>query len=78
MIDAEVQNSKRHIGSSFRQALELNPHYLKARINLGFTLMEQGRYEEAEQELKTALETDPNHPLIKSAIREIAEMKSHA
>jgi len=64
--------------ASFRQALELNPHYLKARINLGFTLMEAERYAEAEKELKIALETDPDHPLIKSALQEIAEMGSHA
>ncbi len=64
--------------ASFRQALELNPHYLKARINLGFTLMEEGHYEEAERELKTALETDPDHPLIKTALVEIAELRSHA
>ena len=69
-----VEESK----ASFRQALELNPHYLKARINLAFTLIEEGHYEEAEQELKTALQTDPEHPLVKSALAEIAELSSHA
>ncbi len=64
--------------ASFRQALELNPHYLKARINLAFTLMEEGRYDDAQGEFETALETDPTHPLVHSALQEIAELKSHA
>ena len=64
--------------ASFRQALELNPHYLKARINLAFTLMEQERYGEAQEEFERALEIDSSHPLIHAALKEIAEMKSHA
>jgi tetratricopeptide (TPR) repeat protein len=58
----------------FRQALELNPHYLKARINLGFTLMELERYDEARQELESALTVDPEHPLAKSALKELSNM----
>lgn len=60
--------------ASFRTALELNPHYLKARINLGFTLMEVERYQDARTELEQALTVDPNHPLAKSALAELEAM----
>jgi tetratricopeptide (TPR) repeat protein len=58
----------------FREALAINPHYLKARINLAFCLMEKDEIGEARSELERALETDPDHPLAKSALAELNAM----
>ena len=58
----------------FRQALELNPGYTKARINLGVSLLEGGRYREAEAELRLADEAEPYNPLVLNALRELGAL----
>ena len=45
--------------SEFRNALELDPEFTNARINLGIILKKTGGYEEAIQNLKEALKTKP-------------------
>lgn len=56
----------------FQTALSINPKFLKARINLGITLMQQGHGEEARRELLRALEIDPANPLVESALTELS------
>jgi tetratricopeptide (TPR) repeat protein len=56
----------------FQTALSINPTFLKARINLGITLMQQGQGEQARHELMRALEVDPANPLVESALTELA------
>lgn len=48
---------------SFLRALELNPNLAAARSHYGWYLDFAGRYEEAEAELKLAVELDPLDPL---------------
>ena len=58
----------------FRHALELNPRLAKARINLGVSLLEAGRYREAETELRLAEELEPCNPLVLNALRELTAL----
>ena len=55
----------------FREAIAIHPGYSKARVNLALSLMEQERWKEAETELQTVLETEPDHPLALGALDEI-------
>ncbi len=45
----------------FTRAIELDPDYLEARINLGTALFEQKRFSEAAQEFQIALRIDPRN-----------------
>jgi tetratricopeptide (TPR) repeat protein len=46
----------------FRTALRYEPGYVEARVNLASIYMEQGRFEDADEELERALDLDPqNH-----------------
>jgi len=54
-----------------KSALEVNPKYLKARINLGILLMEEDRNNEARLEFDRVLEVDPGNPLATHARAEI-------
>jgi len=62
----------------FKTALDLNQHYLKARINLAFTYMEREQFAEAEAELRLALKTDPENSLAHSALAEIESVRANA
>jgi len=62
----------------FRRALDINEHYLKARINLAFTYMELEQFDAAERELDLALVTDPDNSLAKSALAEIEAVRANA
>jgi hypothetical protein len=46
----------------FRRALEVNPHNFLAHNNLGFTLAQRGRFEEAVHHYQAAVELNPNFP----------------
>ena len=46
---------------SFRQALTLKPDHVKALNNLGNTLKEQGKLEEAEKIFRKALALNPHY-----------------
>jgi tetratricopeptide (TPR) repeat protein len=47
---------------AFDRAIELNPQYLEAWINKGFTLEQMGNYEEARGNWETASQLFPNSP----------------
>jgi len=49
---------------SFRQALEQQPGFIAARINLGRAQMQMKRFDEAIATFETALEQDPSRPTI--------------
>jgi protein O-GlcNAc transferase len=55
----------------FRQALAINPNYMRARINLGVALLEAGRCGEAAVELRLADEAEPYNPLVINALRQL-------
>ena len=55
----------------FREAIDIHPGYTKARMNLALTLMELGRFDEAEAELHAVLACDARHPLALGALEEI-------
>ena len=45
--------------ASFREALQINPNYVKATIKLGLALMEAGDREEALRTMRRALDAQP-------------------
>lgn len=47
---------------AFRKAVELNPGYVEALLNLGQTLIDTGGTEEGIAYLRKVLEINPNHP----------------
>ena len=58
---------------AFRQSAALNVAYAVPRLNLAFALVRAGRYKEAEIELESVLELDPEEP---AAIAELEELRS--
>ena len=50
--------------ASLRKAVEIDPGFIQAHINLGSTLTGLGRHEEARAELETALKLDPASPMV--------------
>jgi protein O-GlcNAc transferase len=59
--DAHLQNGDlENAKACYQRAIALDPNYAKAHSNLGFVLMEQRHYGDAELSLKTALTFDPN------------------
>ena len=55
---------------AFRKALELNPNYLEARLNLAIVYNELGRYDEALQEFTTQERPrDPDHRNLSPDVR---------
>ncbi|HVI97272.1 MAG TPA: tetratricopeptide repeat protein, partial [Anaeromyxobacter sp.] len=45
--------------AEYHDAIALDPHYPDAHLNLGLTLADQGKTEEATKELETAISLDP-------------------
>lgn len=45
--------------TAFRKALELDPSYAEARVNLGLILSQQGKFDEAVNEFKQAIRNEP-------------------
>ena len=48
--------------AAFRKALELDPSFLSARVDLGVALAQQRRFADAVVEFEAALRQHPNHP----------------
>ena len=55
--------------AAFRRALELNPNYLEARLNLAIVYNEMGRYEEALAEFALERPRDPDHENLSPDVR---------
>jgi tetratricopeptide (TPR) repeat protein len=58
-----------------RQALELSPRSLDARVNLGSALAGEGRYDEAIEQLELVLSERPNHPVASANLAVIREFR---
>ena len=48
--------------AEFRRALEVDPAFLSARVDLGVALAQQHRFADAAVEFETAIRQQPNHP----------------
>jgi len=57
-----LKGSLRKAISFYQKAVEIEPEYGKAHINLAFKYAEQGRFEDAVKELRVALRIHPNYP----------------
>ena len=57
--------------AAYRKALEINPKFVDAQLNLGITLREVGQFAEAEECFQKVLDLDATHPLAKQNLEEI-------
>lgn len=48
--------------AEYKEAIQLDPSYPDAHLNLGLTYADSGEFEEATRELETAIELDPKDP----------------
>ena len=55
----------------FRQAVEDDPAYAKARVNLGLIMAAQGRLNEAEKEITAAIQIQPDDEQARKALAEV-------
>lgn len=55
--------------ASFQRALQLNPHYVEARLNLAIVYNEMGRYEDALREFRAEEHRDPDHANLSPDVR---------
>jgi hypothetical protein len=62
----------------YERAVELVPHYLDARNNLGICLARTGRLEEARRAFQETLARDPGYPRARSNLRTLAELEAAA
>lgn len=53
----------------FQRALQLNPHYVEARLNLAIVYNEMGRYDDALREFRTDQPRDPDHGNLSPEVR---------
>jgi tetratricopeptide (TPR) repeat protein len=51
-----------HAREAYRRALELDPHHVESRVNLGRLVHETGRAAPAEAHYRLALAAEPQHP----------------
>jgi cytochrome c-type biogenesis protein CcmH/NrfG len=58
--------------AAFRRALELNPEYPFARLNLAFALAHAGMEREATEELRAVLQRDPNNQPALAKLEELS------
>ena len=61
-VEHNCNGRREQAAAALRQAVDLNPRYLPAWVNLGYVLCELGRHAEAEAALKRALELEPRDP----------------
>ena len=59
-MKARVQAALAHTTYPYRDVIALNDADARARLNLGFLLVESGKREEGETELSRAVELDPS------------------
>ena len=53
----------------FQKALQINPHYVEARLNLAIVYNEMGRYDDALREFRTDSHRDPDHGNLSPDVR---------
>ena len=66
----EAFGDRQEIGAAYRQALELLPADLGTRLNLGITLQERGRIDEA---IEAYSEAADRHPSSEAALHRLAD-----
>ena len=64
-----MNGERERSAASFRRALELNPNYLEARMNLAIVYNELGRYDDALKEFATEKPRDPDHDNLSPDVR---------
>jgi tetratricopeptide (TPR) repeat protein len=62
----------------YERAVELVPHYLDARNNLGICLAQTGQLEEARRAFLETLARDPAYPRARNNLRTLAELEASA
>jgi len=62
--------------SSLKKAIEMNPHNLQARIDLGAVFLSSQRVDDAIKELEQARHEDPGNPLIKKFLSDADALKT--
>ena len=55
----------------FEIALKINPHYLKARLNLALLYYENSRFGEAQAQIDEVLAVQPNNQLASNLLNEL-------
>jgi len=60
---------------SFEKALRVVPRDAVNHYNLGLSLLSVGNYERAEEEVRRAVELDPNHAAAKALLRSLGQIK---
>ena len=57
----KLVNFKPYYTQGNEKATEINPEYVEAHNNLGITLMESGKHQQALECFKKAVQINPNH-----------------
>ena len=74
---ALVENDQVEEGeAALRACLEINPDYMVAHINLGFTLARLGKPRQAEEQLRAVLEKEPTNQAVLSLLEELGTDES--
>ena len=70
LLNSESSGKRRDLESELRRAIELSPGYASAHHWLGLILSGQGRFDEADAELRKAQVLDPLSPIITESVAE--------
>lgn len=70
LLDSEASGKRRGLEADLRKAVELSPGYASAHHWLGMILSGQGRFEEADAELRKAQVLDPLSAMITEGVAE--------
>ena len=66
----------RDAASVCQRGLAIYPEYLSARVTLGRALLELARFDEAQRELETVLETAPEHLAATRALADVLSRRT--
>lgn len=61
--------------AEFQKALNRDPDYVSARLNLAYILDRQGRIDDAIDQYRSAIERDPNNPIARSNLGVLYDKK---
>ena len=64
-----MTGSRDRAAACFQRALQLNPHYVEARLNLAIVYNEMGRYDDALREFRVDGHRDPDHGNLSADVR---------